>query len=277
MIIELSSNDRLLSNDRISSYGDGCFTTMCVNHKKIELLTAHIGRLKAGCHRLKIDFEQWQELRERLQEIALKHEKHVIKVVVSRGFGGRGYGTAGVNTPHCYISLSEIPQQYASLTRTGLTLGLSSIQLAKQPLLAGIKHLNRLEQVLIKHEMQNMDVDDVIVCDTDSNIIECSAANLFWRKGNQWFTPNLDNSGVSGVMRNYIVEVFERHKVPLVVAEFKISSLLDSDEAFVCNSLMKVINVKSFDVNGQQMSLNSTENVFPDWFSAKQFEVVLNE
>ncbi|MEP4889615.1 MAG: aminodeoxychorismate lyase [Aliiglaciecola sp.] len=277
MIIELSANDRILSNDRIASYGDGCFTTMCVNNNKIELLTAHMNRLKDGCQRLKIDFNHWGDLQDRLENIALNYQKQVIKAVISRGFGGRGYGTSGVDSAHCYISLSEIPSQYTDLRSKGMTVGVSSIQLAKQPLLAGIKHLNRLEQVLIKHEMQNMDVDDVIVCDTDSNIIECSAANLFWRKDKQWFTPKLEYSGVVGVMRNHVIDVMKENKVPLQVSLLKTSVLLECDEAFICNSLMKIINVKTINMDEQQRVLDSDESVFSDWFCANQHEVVLNE
>ncbi|WP_342808157.1 aminodeoxychorismate lyase [Alteromonas sp. M12] len=277
MIIELSSNDRISSSDRIATYGDGCFTTMCVTNNKIELLNAHIARLKEGCARLKIDFTNWHSLQGKLEQFGLIHENQVIKAVISRGYGGRGYDTAGVTSPHCYLSVSDMPKHYADLSRQGLTLGLSTIQLAKQPLLAGIKHLNRLEQVLIKHEMRNMQVDDVIVCDTDSHVIECSAANLFWRKGTQWFTPNLDNCGVSGVMRNHIVDVMGKSKVPLAISNHPLQSLLDCDEAFISNSLMKIIKVKTFVIDGQKLMLDSTQSVFSDWFSANQHEVVLNE
>ncbi|GAC14845.1 aminodeoxychorismate lyase [Aliiglaciecola lipolytica] len=277
MIIELSQNDQILSSDRISAYGDGCFTTMLVSNTKIELLERHITRLQDGCNRLKILFEEWDNLRVKLNELATLHANKVIKAIISRGYGGRGYGTKEVKSPHCYITISDAPTHYSSLQHTGLILGASSIHLGKQPLLAGIKHLNRLEQVLIKHEMQDLSVDEVIVCDTDSKIIECCSANLFWRKGNTWFTPKLDECGVSGVMRNYIIDIMVNNKLSLVETKQTMQHLLNCDEAFVSNSLMKLINVKEFKIAEQTITLNSSENKFIKWFKENQQEVSINE
>ena len=146
-------------------------------------------------------------------------------------------------------------QDYLNLHQDGVSLAISPIKLAAQPLLAGLKTLNRLEQVLIKKAMQNESCDDVIVLDYNNNVIEASAANIFAIKEGRVFTPKLEECGIKGV---YLQSLCDK-----LAIEFKVVSVEDlkqADAVFVCNSLMAAIPVKSiesriFDVSKSQLLL----------------------
>ena len=229
--------------DRAFQYGDGCFTTMAYRNGHLELFKAHIQRLKQACNTLYIDFVQWSELENSIVESLKSASDCVVKVIITRGQGGRGYSPIGATHPNFVISHHDIPSQYSLWQSKGIRLSISPITLASQPLLAGIKHLNRLEQVLVKQSLAQTHYDDVVVCDTHNQIIESSVGNLFWYNNDCWFTPELTESGVEGVMRNQILHVLQENGQKCQVVKQDISALFTAQELFVCNSLMVMVPV----------------------------------
>lgn len=248
MIVVLDSHSFIPSNDRIALYGDGCFTTIAISDSKSELLNLHLTRLKSDCRRLHIDFLSWQELKSAITGLASSQNSAVIKVVVSRGQGGRGYSPAQCSEPTAYLSLSEIPAHYTNWRKNGISMSVSSVKLAIQPLLAGVKHLNRLEQVFIKHELDRTEYEDVLVCDTDGHVVESSAGNVFWRKNSNWFTPKLDKCGVEGVMRNQLLKLFRRKNIELKQRYSYVDDVFECDELLITNSLMRIVPVNCLQV-----------------------------
>jgi len=154
------------------------------------------------------------------------------------------------------LSVLEYPQNYSRLANEGISLNISPIKLAAQPLLAGLKTLNRLEQVLIKKALQTQPCDDVLVLDYNNNVIEASAANIIAIKQNKLFTPSLNECGIKGV---YLQSLCDK-----LAVDFKcvsIADLLEADAVFICNSLMGVVPInrleqRSFDIVHSQLLLN---------------------
>ncbi|MFT4941366.1 MAG: 4-amino-4-deoxychorismate lyase [Paraglaciecola sp.] len=264
MIVNGQSQTFLNLADRAVQYGDGCFTTISVTDGKAELWAQHLQRLKTSCERLHISFTEWQNLQTGVETLILDKTDAVLKIIISRGEGGRGYGTLNVSSPNYILSLHDKPDHFKQWQQVGISLTLSPIALAKQPILAGIKHLNRLEQVLIKQSLEQTTYVDAVVCDTDKMLIETSMGNLFWRQGSVWYTPELDCSGVEGVMRNHIMEMIQvnRHwKMTVQEVRSTIRNLTEADEVFVCNSLMKVVPVTHIDNNGDALANYKIEQV----------------
>jgi 4-amino-4-deoxychorismate lyase len=246
MIVSGQPQTQLNIADRAVQYGDGCFTTIALRAGRAELWGEHLARLKIACERLHIEFTAWNELLAHVKTLIMGQTEAVLKIIISRGEGGRGYGVAGVGQASYILSLHAMPQHYKQWQAEGIDLGLSPIQLAKQPLLAGIKHLNRLEQVFIKYELEQSPYLDAVVCDTEQVMVESSAANLFWRQGPLWYTPQLISCGVEGVMRNLLIDIFQQHSVSVQRVSAKISSLQQADDVFICNSLMGIVPINSF-------------------------------
>jgi len=262
MIVVLDTQSLIPSNDRIALYGDGCFTTIAISKNKVELLDLHLFRLQRDCQRLYIEFQLWTELQNAIIDLASSKESAVIKVVVSRGQGGRGYSPANCIKPTAYISFSEIPAHYTNWRENGISMSVSSVKLAIQPLLAGVKHLNRLEQVYVKRELDQIDYEDVVVCDTDDHVVESSAGNVFWRKKTNWFTPKLDKCGVEGVMRNQIIKLFTTKNINLEHRHSYIDELFECDELIITNSLIGVVPVNRLDIRNRSQIWHRSDAQF---------------
>ncbi|QHJ10243.1 Aminodeoxychorismate lyase [Paraglaciecola mesophila] len=247
MIVNGSPATQLDIADRATQYGDGCFTTMLVKDGTVEYWQAHLTRLKTSCERLFIQFTAWDDLTSNVFAMAQQGSSCVLKVLISRGSGGRGYSPEGANQPIYIISEHPYPSHYDDWQASGIELNVSRVALAKQPLLAGIKHLNRLEQVLIKHELANDAFQDCIVLDTDGVIVESSVGNIFWYHDNVWYTPSLHFSGVEGVMRNHVVDYFSANQITIHQCRETQEAIQSASEVFVCNSLMGIVPVSAIE------------------------------
>ena len=177
--------------DRGLAYGDGLFATMRVSAGKVPFLSAHLAKLALGAKRLGFSWCASQALTEQLDKLALTQNDACIKLLLSRGVGGRGYAPPNHSQNSEILYLYDFPPNYALWQNEGVSLCLSEIKLAQQPRLAGIKHLNRLEQVLIKSVQLPKDFDDWLVLDSEDNVIESSMANLFFYQGGKRFLHRL--------------------------------------------------------------------------------------
>ena len=233
--------------DRAVQFGDGCFTTGRINNGELLLLSAHIQRLQQGCERLLITGVDWQALQQEMITAAENHAEAVLKVIITRGSGGRGYSANGCQTPTRIVSVAAYPQHYHRLREEGVRLAVSPVRLSKNPLLAGIKHLNRLEQVLIRAHLDQTEADESIVLDTDAVLVECCAANFFWRRGDQVFTPDLSESGVNGLQRQRVMQQVVKLGLSLHVVRVGLDVLADADEVLLTNALMPVLPVNQIE------------------------------
>lgn len=233
-------------NDRSVQFGDGCFTTARISGGVVSLFSHHLTRLQTACTRLAIPFDAWETLAAEMRDMAQKKDDGVLKVVITRGAGGRGYSPAGCQQPVRILSVSEYPTHYARWKETGVTLALSPIPLGRNPYLAGMKHLNRLEQVLIRSHLEQTDADEALVLDSDGWLTECCAANLFWRCGQDVFTPRLDQAGVNGIMRQFIIAQLALTAYRVVEVNAPLTALAQADEVLICNALMPVVPVQRY-------------------------------
>ncbi|WP_447855412.1 aminodeoxychorismate lyase [Enterobacter sp. WI-ESBL-E8] len=241
--------DALPASDRAIQFGDGCFTTARILDGNVCLLEAHIRRLRHGCETLMIPFTHWDTLHQEMCRLASGKQSGVLKVIITRGSGGRGYSAASCLSPTRILSVSACPAHYSRWRDEGVTLTLSPIRLGRNPMLAGIKHLNRLEQVLIRTHLEQTDADEALVLDSEGFITECCAANLLWRQGREVFTPLLDQAGVNGIMRQFCLEQLARSGFRVVEVSAGEAALQTADEVVICNALMPVVPVRAY---GQQ-------------------------
>lgn len=124
-----------------------------------------------------------------MKMLAKGHVRGVLKVIISRGSGGRGYSGKSCHSATRILSVSARPVHYDRWRQRWHCAGAKLVRLGRNPLLAGLKHLNRLEQVLIRSHLEQTDADEALVLDSEGWVTECCAANLFWRKGDVVYTP----------------------------------------------------------------------------------------
>lgn len=248
-LINGTAQTTLTADDRAVQFGDGCFTTARVVNGAVRFIDDHLDRLEAGCKRLGFDAPGRELLRAECELLARDHVRATLKVIISRGAGGRGYAAQGL-TPTRMLRVSAYPDHYDALRERGVVLALSPVPLARNPWLAGIKHLNRLEQVLIRAQLEQTNADEALVLDTAGWLTECCAANLFWREGNQVFTPQLDHAGVAGTMRQQIMRLLALSHWEVSEVQARPEALLQADEAIICNALMPVLPVSQAQEKG---------------------------
>jgi len=246
-----STNDSLPLNERSLAYGDGVFTTAKIRLGCIELLSDHMNRLKEGLCRLSIDVSL-VGLEQHLIKLAKSFELAVLKIVVTAGEGGRGYSRSDTCLQKILITVHPFPSHYKHWQKNGISLGVAKTQLGFNPMLAGIKHLNRLEQVMIRQELDERPEDDLLVTDCLGNIIEASASNLFWlQRGNEhWCTSDLMGAGVKGILRQQIMS----RSSAFQVVSMKLECLGEIESMFISNAVMGIVPVKTFQQRQLDMS-----------------------
>ena len=232
--------------DRGLSYGDGVFETIAVIAGKALLWGAHIQRMRLGAKRLKISFSDQLASDFYSDFQALSHDSSVngvLKLTLTRGVGQRGYKIDPSIDVTRIAMLSAMPD-YSDHQERGIRLFLCQTQLARQPLLAGIKHLNRLEQVLARSEWSDPNIVEGLVCDTQGHVIEGCMSNLFWVTRNVLYTPDLTFAGVAGIVRETLLKLCQTHQLmPTSQGHYCLEQLAEADEVFVCNSVFGILPV----------------------------------
>lgn len=241
--------------DRGLAYGDGLFATMRVNKSEIQFIESHFLRLAQGARRLGFDWQPTSTLRELLLQCAKDNPQSCLKLLLSRGVGGRGY-----TPPNSSLSINEIvsvhpfPDVYQKWQKVGVSLQSSTVLLARQPRLAGIKHCNRLEQVLVKSVALAAGYDDWLVFDSNKDIIESSMANLFFETDAGIITPKLAYAGVAGMMREQVIYQLLEMKFSVSVTEMNVDILSKVKHIFMTNSLLGVVDVTQVDQQAFNMA-----------------------
>lgn len=228
------------TSDRGLNYGDGFFTTAKIVDGAIEFWPLHCERLRQCQERLLFPELDLAHLHHQLLSLIDGCQLGVLKVVITRGVGGRGYSAPENPQPNAFISISPFPEHYAAWQHNGISLAHAQTRLGLQPLFAGLKTLNRLEQVMIKAEIGQTGTDDVLVSDLNNHVIETSVGNIIAVKGGRFYTPDLSQSGILGVYLQYIAQ---HHLIQIRCMTAQ--DIASMDAVFCCNSLMGLVPIKS--------------------------------
>jgi len=239
--------DTLAISDRGLSYGHGVFETILLKEGRLNLWDLHLQRLILGCVRLGIPTEGLEQALE--SDLACLPPAHtgIVKLIITCGSGGRGYATPDNAQVSRIIQLTPLPDYTELPALKGIAVCHCSTRLAIQPLLAGIKHLNRLEQVLARAEWQGSVYREGLVCSMEGELIEATMSNLFFVRNGELCTPDLSRCGVAGVMRARILQIAQQSKMPVRVGRYWPRVLDEADEIFICNSLIGIWPVTSLE------------------------------
>ena len=245
-MLDIKINNMLDSQDRGLHYGDGLFETMLKFEGEIALWDKHYSRLKKGCSKLHLPLPDEKWLLKEVDAEAKSHDSVVIKIIVTRGIGGRGLKLPKPDQASVFVLMYP----YTEVNDQALKLDVSICQ-TRLPLnlnLAGLKHLNRLDYVLAAIELEQMNnKHEAILCDTEGYVVEGIISNVFFCIQGEVYTPSLEFSGVEGVMREEILKFLEDQSIPVHIGRFYPDLLLDADECFLCNSVQGIRPIRSID------------------------------
>jgi 4-amino-4-deoxychorismate lyase len=231
--------------DRGFQYGDGIFTTMPVHCGVPALFERHLDRLERDSERLGILFPGREVLRRDARQLLLEPIDGILKIQISRGQGGRGYLAPANVAPTRVLGLYPPSAYNSSLGIDGVAVRVCNTRLGRNACLAGIKHMNRLEQVLARSEWNAPDIHEGIVLDVEGLVTEGTMSNLFLVRGGEVFTPLLDGCGVAGIMRGLVLECARELNLKLHVTRIHVQELFTADEAFLTNSVIGLWPIRS--------------------------------
>lgn len=237
LICDLFSEQQADLHERALHYGDGLFETMLLEKGQIKFWPQHYQRLYVSANRLGIDcparawFEQHLQLYIELQQAL------VIKIILTRGNGGRGLLLPDRFTSSIYL----LKYPYVNQSKQYVKAFISQITLSNNKNLAGLKHLNRLDYVLATVDLnKRQDYNEVLLINPDGHIIESIIHNLFFVTANGICTPRLDQCGVDGVMRQLIIKRLEQIGKNVKISNYTKQDILSAEECFLCNSVQGI-------------------------------------
>ncbi|MBT9568699.1 MAG: aminodeoxychorismate lyase [Thiobacillus sp.] len=230
--------------DRGLAYGDGVFRTLRAEAGQPLWWADQYAKLAADCMALSLTCPDESLLREEAGRVATgEGDDGVVKIMVTRGSGMRGYAYADGQTPTRIVLSAPLPASARADAPPDITARWCDLKLGHQPRLAGIKHLNRLENVLARAEWNDPAVFEGILCDETGAVIGGVMSNLFWMKDGALYTPDLQACGVAGVARARILRAAARRGIATHIGLWSPDVILASDEMMICNSVMGVRRV----------------------------------
>jgi 4-amino-4-deoxychorismate lyase len=244
------------AGDRGLQYGDGLFETMLVRERRVRLLDYHLDRLMQGCRRLRIRSPGVSVLRREAIARARQRSAGVLKLILTRGLGTRGYRPTGEETSTRIFSLHELKVPAAG---EPVRVRICAIRMGQNPALAGLKTLNRLESVLARAEWTDARVWEGLMLDLDGNVVSGTMSNVFLRRGSTLMTPSLDRCGVAGVMRRWVLEQSARLGLRVWQGRLPLDAIGDAEEMFMTNAVAGIVPVSRLEQGRSRIRLERHE------------------
>lgn len=241
--------------DRGLQYGDGLFETMRVRGGRIRLLDHHLERLADGCRRM--SFGKPPSLRRELELRARPHADAVLKLILTRGPGARGYRPSGRERCTRILSLSA-PSPVAA-SQSPQRVRICTTPLGSNPALAGLKTLNRLESVLARSEWSDDRIWEGLMRDADGHLVCGTMSNLFVRRGSSLTTPRLDRCGIAGVMRRWVIEQGASMRLSVREGRLSVEDLDEAAEVFMTNAVAGIVSVNVIQHGRRRIRIESAE------------------
>jgi 4-amino-4-deoxychorismate lyase len=239
--------DSVPITDRGLHYGDGVFETVAVCDGELLCWDEHMQRLLWGCGQLRLPAPEISQLFREARQICAGEMRAVLKIIITRGSGGRGYAPPDKPVSNRILIRYPWPEHEPENRRSGVRLRLCATRLGCNPRLAGIKHLNRLEQVMARSEWSDPEIAEGLTCDTRECVIEGTMSNVFLVRGQQLLTPDLSSCGIAGVVRNRIINLAPALGLSVGIEEIHTDDLAQADELFLCNSIIGLWPVRRFE------------------------------
>ena len=245
--------------DRAFHYGDGCFSTARIRDGVIELESLHIARLKLACERLLLSADLAFIQRSIVQlKQTYAHLNGTLKIIISRGEGQRGYSLPAHPAD---VWVFFYPQASEVLTYSEIDSGVLQHAIGlNMPQMVGVKSLNRLEQVLLKHEAEQHGWLEALVTDVQGSVVEGVSSNCFILLNDRWISPELRYNGVHGVMRAEILARMQQQGMSCELRMIDMEEIPRFQSLFFCNALSPMKIAKS--LNHQHLDVQPCIDLF---------------
>ena len=254
--------DRLSVRDRGLAYGDGVFRTLRVRGGQLLWWQDHYAKLEHDAAALNLPCPQAAVLQDEIERLAADRDG-VAKLILTRGCGPRGYAPPPQPQVTRLVTFDPLPADSVAQRVTDISVRWCDLRLGRQPRLAGIKHLNRLENVLARAEWQDPEIREGLLCDDTNAVIGGVTSNVFIVGGGALQTPDLSQCGVAGVARTRILRAARKRGIDVEVARISPDALMRADEVMLCNSVQGIWRVATLE--GKNWAPAGWSETLNDW------------
>jgi 4-amino-4-deoxychorismate lyase len=224
--------------DRGLQFGDGVFRTLRVSAGRPLNWERHFRRLARDCAALALPVPDEAGLRAEMARVAPGDA--TVKITVTRGESGRGYSLPTEAMPTRIVAAFPPPPYPPEFSRDGIRVRHCALRLAEQPRLAGVKSLNRLENVLARAEWFDPEIREGLLCDAHGRLVEATMSNVFIVRAGRIATPDLSRCGVAGAQRERVLDLARGAGLACDVRDIAIAEVAEADEVFLTNSLIGI-------------------------------------
>jgi 4-amino-4-deoxychorismate lyase len=234
--------------DRALHFGDGLFETIACRRGRPRFLSLHLERLRLGCGRLAIDGGDFDEIRLEILALAREVEQAIVKLVLTRGTAlARGYGVTGREKATRITFRYPWPKETGTESQDGVQARTAQLRLGENPALAGLKHCNRLEQILARREWTDPAITEALLFSSSGKLVSGTMSNVFIVDGAELRTPRIDQCGVAGVMRRVVLREAGRAGIPVREDVLDAADLQKANEVFLTNARMGIWPLRGLD------------------------------
>jgi 4-amino-4-deoxychorismate lyase len=245
ILVNGAAADSVAATDRGLAYGDGVFRTLLSKRGKPIAWARHYRKLARDCAALELECPSEELLARELARALDPAGAQVAKIIVTRGSGERGYAPPREPSPTRIVMTGPVPEYPGEFSRAGVEVAICRTRYAFQPRLAGVKHLNRLENVLARAEWSDPAVPEGLVMDDDGQIIGGTHSNLFLVEAGVLVTPGLTRCGVAGVTRERVMEAAAAQGIACREESVSQARLLGAEAALLVNSVVGVWPIRA--------------------------------
>lgn len=246
--------------DRGLAYGEGLFETMRLSRGRLSWWSEHFARMSYTCCALGLPLPDEVDVRAAIDAAVEQSGKSeaVVKLIYTAGSGQRGYLRAKPVEPTLTVLIAEVPAAAPEWSFQGLTIGL-----LKQsggvpiPALAGLKHLNRLPQVLAR-EAWPEGVDECLIHDENGLVMGGTQSNFYWQEDGRWFTPPIHGSAIAGTVRALLCRYLD-----VTIAPLSVGRLALAQAAAMSNAVRGVLPIGR--LAGRVLSLDQSMDMEARW------------
>ena len=284
-LVNGQSSPALDVRDRGLAYGDGVFETIALKQGQVQLWPSHRQRLATGLLALSIVADETAALtlvNAIINDIKVAYSLFgrsdgVIKIIVTRGSGGRGYAVPMLPQPTRIVYMMPEPSGRSELSSEGVRVRLCQHRWSSNVALAGIKHLNRLDQVMARSEWNDVNIHEGIMLDQDGLVISGVMSNLFIEADGMLITPKLDQCGINGTMAELVGAIAKQSGIKLVQRDVTFDALLNADAVFITNSLNGIWPVIEFTPDTAQTEPNAVATFWPISPLINKFQKIISQ
>lgn len=231
-------------SDRGLHYGDGVFRTVRVVAGQPRGWAAHRQRLLADCAHMGLPEPDMGVIACEAGRLFADGGDGALKILITRG-GGRGYAPPQKPGANRWLFRYPLPVWPREYSQTGVAIDVCTTPIGTSPALAGVKHCNRLEQVLARHECIENGWPEALMRTVDGRVICGTMSNLFVVRGQDLITPEIIDAGVAGATRQRVMAACRASGQLCRQQKLDLAAARAADEIFLCNSLMEIWPVRA--------------------------------